>query len=74
MQPSSVVGKSLGQPPLLFHRELRTNSQPATQRRGHVEEVTAKEERINTNGSKGHKDLKEVMKMEEIGKYSDRDG
>lgn len=34
MQPSSVVGKSLGQPALLFQREPRTNSEPETHRLG----------------------------------------
>lgn len=34
MQPSTVVGKSLGQPALVFQREPRTNSEPETHRLG----------------------------------------
>lgn len=34
MWPSTVVGKSLGQPALLFQREARTNSKCEAQREG----------------------------------------
>lgn len=34
MWPSTVVGKSLGQPALLFQREARTNSKCETQKEG----------------------------------------